>query len=206
MYSECYVFGPPLYCYFIWMLGKWQPIIHMCIIWLLDNQIQLGSKSRHVWISNSRPCSILNGSAFKQFIFCHSEFGQRHIFELTRQTLWNLDHLKPRQFGVWISQGRISDPHSSPLSYHLLMFLKFYWQVEIHPFKDGNGRTARLLMNLILMQNGFPPLLFNPQDRKLYLDQIIVSCEEKHPEQLINFVAKMVLAALKAEFLWVPYF
>ena len=86
------------------------------------------------------------------------------------------------------------------------MFLKFYWQVEIHPFKDGNGRTARLLMNLILMQNGFPPLLFNPQDRKLYLDQIIVSCEEKHPEQLINFVAKMVLAALKAEFLWVPYF
>jgi Fic family protein len=28
--------------------------------------------------------------------------------------------------------------------------------VRIHPFIDGNGRTTRLIMNLILLQNGFP--------------------------------------------------
>lgn len=35
-----------------------------------------------------------------------------------------------------------------------------YRLVSIHPFTDGNGRTARLLMNLLLMQQGYPPPSF----------------------------------------------
>ena len=40
-----------------------------------------------------------------------------------------------------------------------------YRLVTIHPFIDGNGRTARLLMNLILLQNGYPPALIRTRDR-----------------------------------------
>lgn len=47
-----------------------------------------------------------------------------------------------------------------------------YRLVTIHPFKDGNGRTARLLMNLILMQNGFTPTIIRKIDRKRYLDAL----------------------------------
>ena len=40
----------------------------------------------------------------------------------------------------------------------------------IHPFSDGNGRTARLLMNLLLLRAGYPPVAVRPEDRNTYLD------------------------------------
>ena len=47
-----------------------------------------------------------------------------------------------------------------------------YQLVTIHPFVDGNGRTARLLMNLILMQYGFPPALIRKRDRLRYIGSL----------------------------------
>lgn len=46
---------------------------------------------------------------------------------------------------------------------------RFVW---IHPFFDGNGRTIRLIFNLLLMQQGFPPAIILKNDRKKYYDAL----------------------------------
>jgi Fic family protein len=66
----------------------------------------------------------------------------------------------------------------------------------IHPFHDGNGRTARILLNIILMQRGYPVLTnISYRDRKLYLSNLREADFANH-EPLVNFIAASVEEAL----------
>jgi len=56
--------------------------------------------------------------------------------------------------------------------------------VSIHPFIDGNGRTARLLMNLILMKHGYSPAVILKNDRKKYYDTL----EKGHRGKIDDFI------------------
>ena len=47
-----------------------------------------------------------------------------------------------------------------------------YRLVTIHPFVDGNGRTARLLMNMILMMKGYPSAIIRKNDRLAYIKSL----------------------------------
>lgn len=46
---------------------------------------------------------------------------------------------------------------------------RFVWK---HPFNDGNGRTVRLAMNLLLMRAGYPPAFILTKDRKKYMSAL----------------------------------
>jgi len=47
-----------------------------------------------------------------------------------------------------------------------------YNMVRIHSFDDGNGRGARILMNLVLIKKGFPPAVIRNEQRRQYLDAL----------------------------------
>ena len=73
----------------------------------------------------------------------------------------------------------------------------FVFLNQIHPFGDGNGRIARIFMNLILLQNGFPPIFINQIDKKLYLD--CFTEEEKKSGAMLEFMTKRLIESLKAK-------
>lgn len=88
-----------------------------------------------------------------------------------------------RDLLAWLEAQREADPHPVAVA------AEFHWRfVEIHPFYDGNGRMARLLMNLILRQRGYPEAVFRVQDRDRYFEHLTRAATERL-SGFVGFVA-----------------
>lgn len=72
-----------------------------------------------------------------------------------------------------------------------------YRLVSIHPFIDGNGRTARLLLNSILMENGYAPIIIRPIDRKRYLSALETYQTQENKDPYYRFMLSAMNRSLK---------
>ena len=80
-----------------------------------------------------------------------------------------------------------------------LAALTHKWLVDIHPYVDGNGRTARLLMNLFLIHYGFGIVSIPPVLRLEYIDALRVSQRANQPdtEPFIKLIAECTIETQK---------
>lgn len=85
----------------------------------------------------------------------------------------------------WIKKkiNKIHPVELASLAHHKL--------VHIHPFTDGNGRTARLFMNLLLMQKGYPLVIILKNDRKKYY-RVLEKADKSETSDLEKFIAQAV--------------
>lgn len=69
----------------------------------------------------------------------------------------------------------------------------FHLEFEgIHPFIDGNGRTGRLILNLDLIRNGYPPINVKFSDRKRYYDAFDAFYRDNNSKPMIDIIAEYV--------------
>ena len=69
----------------------------------------------------------------------------------------------------------------------------FHLEFEgIHPFIDGNGRTGRLILNLDLIRNGYPPINVKFTDRKRYYDAFDAFYKDSDPAPMTELIAEYI--------------
>jgi Fic family protein len=96
-----------------------------------------------------------------------------------------------KEYGEWL--GKAGPAPAATFDAH-------YRLVAIHPFADGNGRTARLLMNLLLLREGYPPVAVRPEDRRTYLDTLEQASVQHDLKPFLTFRHRRLDATL-AEYL-----
>ena len=81
----------------------------------------------------------------------------------------------------------------TPIELAAVFHHRFVW---IHPFIEGNGRTARLLMNATLMKNGYPFIaIVSKNDRPKYL-KTLMEADLGNSAPFVNFIARCVEKSL----------
>ena len=126
-----------------------------------------------------------NAGSYRAYdVYVHKGGGDKHMFPAPNKIENLMDN-----FYLWLKENKNMHPV-------LLASEAHYRLVSIHPFIDGNGRCARLLMNLILIQNGYPPAIIKMAKRIEYI-HAIQNADESKIDEFYNLIADSELESVE---------
>jgi|SRR6218665_292121 len=73
-----------------------------------------------------------------------------------------------------------------------------YKFIRIHPFDDGNGRVARLLVNYVLLRNGYSPIIIKSRDKENYITAL-EKADTGEVSAFYDYIYRQVIIALELE-------
>jgi Fic family protein len=94
-------------------------------------------------------------------------------------------------FTAWLNSAAAQALH--PVLYAAEAHYRF---VSVHPFRDGNGRTGRLLMNLLLLRCGYPIVVISNENRQRYIESLMQGQQLQNWEPFRDLVTEATQAAL----------
>ena len=143
-------------------------------------------------------------------------FKQRDILQIHNTILRGIDDANAgcyRTVAVRISGSTVVLPNPIKVPDLMTEFIKWiktannihpidlaaeahYRLVSIHPFVDGNGRTARLMMNMILLMTGYPPAIIAKRDRLAYITALEKAQTGGSKNDYLRLIAKAINRSL----------
>jgi Fic family protein len=119
-----------------------------------------------------------------------------HVITVTGETFYfatpEETPAKMQELIEWFRTEK-AKPDVNPIILSALFHYKF---IRIHPFDDGNGRVARILMNFILMQFGYPPVIIKTEDKENYY-AVLRLADADQLEPFIDYIATNLVRSLE---------
>lgn len=106
---------------------------------------------------------------------------------------------KLEEFCQWLNEGRSRMETMSLQQRYNLSFDAHYELVTIHPWADGNGRMARLLMNWIQFESGLIPSKILKEDKEEYIKALVATRESGDKEIFRTFMTDIMVKNLSNE-------
>jgi Fic family protein len=119
-------------------------------------------------------------------------------FRNERVKIRGSDHVPPKtweevmsQMEQWEAWSRGNSTAPAPVRAAVL----HAWLAHVHPFIDGNGRTARAISNLELIRAGYPPLIIRKKERARYIDALSQSDSAGDIASFLDLIIERTIGA-----------
>ena len=99
-------------------------------------------------------------------------------------------------FCTWLN-GERQKTFTDDAEVYALSFEAHYRLVSIHPWVDGNGRTCRLLMNMIQMEKGVLPSILKKENKVKYIEALAVSQDGEDSTVFVEFMMDSMVAFIR---------